>query len=186
MESRAVNDATRKAWLTWTAGGMLALLAADRLLWRPAARAWSAQSQRIAALREQVAQGRLARDRIETVRRRWAEAVERSLPPDGAAGEERMLKAIHDEAREARIALTALNPRWRKETGGFEVLECRVTAQGDWGSLARWLDAMENARPAIRLEAFDLAPRDDRGSRLTLTARFSALQIADRDREYRP
>lgn len=186
METRPVNDATRKAWLMWIATGMLALLAADRLLWRPAARAWSAQSQRIAELRERVNQGRLARDRIETVRRRWTDAVERSLPSDGAAGEERVLKTVNNWARENRVALTALNPRWRKEPGGFEALECRVTAQGDWSGLARWLDAIENARPAIRLEAFDLAPRDDRGSRLTLTVRFSALQIADRDREYRP
>jgi hypothetical protein len=180
------GDGRRRTALTWTAVGLLGVLAADRLILRPGARAWSAQGQRIAALREEVVRGRRAAERIETLRARWKEAVSRSLPLDAATAEERLIRAVGGWARDSRVALTAVTPRWRKETGGFSVLECRLAAEGEWLALARFLDAIEHAPFAIRLEQMDLAPRDERGVRLNLTLRFSALQISEGDRSPSP
>ncbi len=175
--------ARRRTILTWTAAILVGVLAADRLLFRPATRAWSAQNRRIAALREEMEQGRRAAERIETIRARWEGAVNRSLPLDAAAAEERLIRSLGEWARNGRIALTDLTPRWRKENGGFSVLECRLVAQGEWPALARFLDAIENAPIAVRVEQMDLAPRDDRGARLNLSLRLSALQIAESDRK---
>jgi hypothetical protein len=168
----------RQHWLTIAALASVGLLAADKLVLKPIGAHWEAQGLHMQDLREELDGGDLLLQREDVLRERWAEMNRDDLTGDASAAENEVLKAASRWAADSRILLLGLTPQWREfRKDGYRVLECRMTAQGNLSAIASFLRELETDPLAVRLEECEIIPRDDRGAALTLTARFSALQL---------
>jgi hypothetical protein len=169
----------RQRWLAIGALAALGLLAADRLILGPLTEHWDEQGQHMRALREDLDGGDLLLKREGGLRDRWAEMQREDLNENDSSAENEVLKAASRWAAESRIVLLGLTPQWRENRkDGYRLLECRMTAQGNLAAVAGFLKALETDPLAVRLEECEITSRDDRGSELTLVARFSALKLS--------
>ncbi|MBN1676049.1 MAG: hypothetical protein JXR37_33705 [Kiritimatiellae bacterium] len=175
----------RKKWLTLAAVACVSVLALDRLVVSPLTRLFRNRRTRIAELREAVSQGTLLLGRAESMRERWGTMTREALPASNSTSEEGVLKAMSQWAGESRITYTSLTPQWRQHEDGYQTLECRATAEGDLQSITRFLHALERAPMSVRLEGCELTAKDQRGERLVLNARLSALRLP-RDEDATP
>ena len=153
----------------------LALFAADRLVFGPLDRAWTARSERIATLRKEIADGTLLLQREAGLRHRWSQMQTNTLPNNPSLAEQQLLKAVDAWAQESRVSVTGLTPQWKRDTDEYLTLECRVDAAGDLGALNRFLYDIEKSPLALKLESVELTTHDTAGRDLTLGLRLSGL-----------
>jgi hypothetical protein len=138
----------------------------------PLSARWSEQSTRIAALREKVQRGQTLIDRQDAIRTHWAEMVRANLPGEISAAENEARWA-----RDSRISFSSLTPLWQTHEEGYKTFECRVAANGDQASLARFLYELESDPMPVTLVECEFTTRDPHGSLLAMTARFSFLRL---------
>jgi hypothetical protein len=143
----------------------------------PLSARWSEQSTRIAALREKVQRGQTLIDRQDAIRTHWAEMVRANLPGEISAAENEAFKAMARWARDSRISFSSLTPLWQTHEEGYKTFECRVAANGDQASLARFLYELESDPMPVTLVECEFTTRDPHGSLLAMTARFSFLRL---------
>jgi hypothetical protein len=167
----------RQQLLTLVAVGIVAVLAADRLVLSPLARGWKARSERIATLKESVSRGQALLDRAATMERRWEGMQEHDLSAEISAAENEVLKSVASWARDSRITFTSMIPQWKNNEEGYWTMECRASAIGDLRAVTRFLFALETDPLAVRLEECEVGSRDEKGQQMTLTVRFSALRL---------
>lgn len=174
---------SRNRWLTTAALVAVGVLMADKLVLSALTRHWDSQSANIAELREQVEHGRVTLDRETVLRQRWEIMQQGALPADVSAAEDHVLRAAARWARDSRIMMTSLVPRWREQDEGYRTLECRATVQGDLEDVARFMLELEKDPLAVRLERATLVARDERGSTLTLDTLFTVLRLPEEGEE---
>jgi Tfp pilus assembly protein PilO len=178
-----MTDKQRLLYLKTAAVVILGVLVLDHLILEPGLRRWSAQSERIRALREDVDQAGLLLSRESKIRERW-EAMQRTdLSPDVATAESEVFKAVARWGRVSRLTFTSLDPQWRTYDNGYMTLECRANATGDQAALARFLSELESDPLAVRLESCEMVAADQDGRRLAMAVRFTAMRlIAEEER----
>ena len=169
----------RERMLLYLVGALLALFLADRLMITPLWHLWQARNARIAELREDVRDGRALLSRADVLEARWQDMVQRGLPKDRPAAEERMLTSLNRWTRESRVAIKSLKLPWRQSDSGTPRLEVTATAEGSMESIARFLYQLEIDPLATRLVSVEVSTRDNRGSVLTLDAHWSTLRPED-------
>jgi len=172
-----MNPNQRVRTLKIAAAAAVGLLIANAVLLEPALERWKDQSDRIVALRRDVAQGRQLLERATSIRQRWTGMQRSDLPEDVAGAETEVFKAVGRWGRDGRLTFTALNPQWRTHDDGYATLECRANATGDQTGIARFLYELENDPLPIRLESCEISANDKEGRRLTLAVRFTAVRL---------
>jgi Tfp pilus assembly protein PilO len=169
----------RKRILVLAAIVCVAAVAGDRLLLSPLQNLWTARSERIAELEKSLSKGRLLVDREQAMKERWQDMKRRSLPADMSVAEDQMLKSVGRWARNSRLGVTSLKPRWTDDEDDFKKLEFRAAAQGGMESIARFLYELETDPLPLKVEDMEIAARDESGSALALAVRFTGLVLAD-------
>jgi len=167
----------RQRWLVIAAAVAVGLLALDKLVLTPYARAWHDRAEAITRLDTSVTRGEALLERADFLRQRWERMQQDALPERRSTAEETVLKSSAKWARESRVIFTSLTPQWRQPEPGYEVLECRAGLGGDLGALARFLYELERDPLAVRLEELQLDADDANGHRLNLNVRFSGLRL---------
>jgi hypothetical protein len=168
------------SWLTLAALVSVGILVADRLLVGPAVRHWQDQSRRIAGLREALGHGEILLERKDALRTRWATMRENALPPHTSDAEHDVLEATARWARDSRVVVTSLVPRWRAQED-HRRLEFEAAVAGNWQQLMSFLYALERDPIAVRFEHCRISARDETGRRLAMEVRFSALQLSEEE-----
>ena len=173
------KDIPRQKLLPIVVGVCVGLVFLAYAIIEPALRAWSAQGERLAALRRKVDSGRKLLEREKIIRGRWAEMQRANLPGDNSAAGGDILSAVNRWKLASGIGLSAFNPQWQEhEDLGYDENECRATATGDQVTLGRFLYELETDPIPVNLEECEIATRDAKGQQLTLTARFSFARLA--------
>ena len=176
-----MNSERRQRLLVIAALVCVGVLACDKLVVPPLYNLWSARAGRITELKELIEKGEVLADREGSVTRKW-EAMNESGLPDGAAEAENLvLNSVNDWARDSRLSVMSLKPRWTQDKGDYRKLEVRAVAQGGLASVVRFLYALETAPLALRVDDLELTSRDDRGGSLTVDLRFSGLVLAEEE-----
>ncbi len=154
-------------------------VAGDRVILTPLLDFWKARTERVADLEKSLGKGRVLAEREETMKDRWQEMKERSLPVDMSLAEDQVLKSVGRWARDSRLGVTSLKPRWLRDEDDFRKIEFRAAAEGNIESIARFVYELERDPLPLKIEDIEIAARDERGGRLSLSVRFSGLVIKD-------
>lgn len=168
---------SRQQMLAVVAIAAVALLASDKLVFTPLAHAWKTRAARIAELRQSLNQGALLLEREQAIRARWEGMKTNTLPPNVSAAENEVLKAFERWSREARISVTSIKPQWKRNGDEYLTLECRADAFGSLSALTRFLYEVEKDPLALKVEAVEIAARDNDGQQLSLGLHVSGLLL---------
>lgn len=172
-----MTDAQRLAYLKITAISVVGLFVLDRFIFTPALAAWGEQGQRIDALRLQVERGQQLIDREDAIRRRWAQMTQENLPAEVSAAQDTAFQAIGRWVRDSGISVASLTPNWQDHDEGYQTLEWRISATGTQATLSRFMYEMETDAVPVNLDEFEISTRNERGTELAMTGRFSFLQM---------
>ncbi|HMJ65304.1 MAG TPA: hypothetical protein VK615_08120 [Candidatus Binatia bacterium] len=167
----------RQQLLVIVAGLTLALLLGDKLVVSPLARSWSVRSNRIAQLRKDIAQGALLRDREQIIRNRWESMRTNTLPENVSLAENEVLQAFEHWSQISQISIANIKPQWKQTDDNYLTLECRADAFGSMDALTRFLYNVERDPLALRVEAIEIASRDNDGNQLTLGLQVSGVTL---------
>lgn len=167
----------RQQILGIVAGLALALLVGDRLVLSPLIRSWKERAARIAQLRKDISQGSLLADREETIRHRWESMRTNTLPDNVSAAENEVLQAFEHWSQVSRISIASIKPQWKRAGEDYMTLECRADAFGSIEALSRFLYNVERDPLALRVEAVEIASRDNEGRQLSLGLQVSGLLL---------
>jgi len=143
----------------------------------PAIERWGEQSARIDALRQKVERGQQLLDRQDAIREHWAQMVRANLPAEVSAAESVAYQAIGRWASVSGITFASLTPQWQNHDEGYQTFECRASASGSQAALGRFIYEMETDKVPVNLDEFEITTREERGTLLTMTARFSFLRL---------
>jgi hypothetical protein len=169
----------RKALLWLAVYGLVGFWLLDHVVIEPFISAWGEQSDRIAALSKKVNRGDQLIARAQSTRSRWADMVRANLPADDSVAQDAAYKAVSRWAAESGITISsvAFSSSWQTHDEGYETLECRIAANGDQGSLGKFIYKLEVDPMPVNLEECELSTRDTHGTQLGMTARFTFMRL---------
>jgi hypothetical protein len=167
----------RQQLLALVAGVALALLFGDKLVLSPLLRSWKERTAHIARLRHDIAQGTLLLDREQTIRERWESMRTNTLPENISAAESEVLQAFEHWSQVSQISIANFKPQWRETDENYLTLECRADAYGSMDALTRFLYNVERDPLALRIEAIEIAARDNNGAQLSLGLQVSGVTL---------
>jgi len=172
-----IDPEKRQKLLLFGALAGLGILLGDRLVLSPLLAAWDRRSEEIAALQKRVDQGRQLVARQDAVRAGWTRMTTNALPKVVSAAEGRVLSALDRWSRAANVNVTSVKPQWKQTEEDHMTFECHVDATGSLSMLTRFLYEVERDPLAVRVEAVELAARDNDASQLTLGLQVSGLLL---------
>lgn len=172
-----MNLNRRQQLLGVVAIAALVLLVGDRMFLSPLTQSWKSRSARLAELRARVAQGELLLNREEAIRRSWSLNRTNTLPEEASVAEAALLKAFERWSSDSRVGVSAIKPQAKRGLDGRPTLECRVDAFGTMGAISRFLYEIEKDRLGVRIDAVEIASRDEEGEQLTLGLLVNGLLL---------
>jgi hypothetical protein len=171
-----LNFKNRQQLLIVLAVGVVALFAADKIIFTPLIGAWKSRSKQIDDLRSQVAHGQSLIRRDQSLREHWDRMQTNALPANRSLAEQRVTEAFERWAQDSRISLTSVSPQW-KDTEDYSTLQCRIEANANLEAVRRFLYDMEKDPMALRLETVEVSARDPEGQQLSLGLQVSGLVL---------
>ena len=167
----------RQQVLALVAIAAIALLAADRLVYRPLLAGWKARSARITELKKSVGQGGQLLARERAIREHWDSMETNTLPSNVSAAEGEVFRAFDRWAQESRTSVSSMKPQWKQNDEGYMTLECRADASGSLSALTRFLYEIEKDPLALRIDSLEITARDNTGQQLSLNLQVSGLLL---------
>ncbi len=167
----------RQQFLTVLVAVAAALLVGNSLIYEPLSKWWSARSQQVARLREQVEDGERLRKRAAGIRGQWEQMHTNMLPNNASLAEQQVLKAFDAWSRDSGATITGILPQWKNDADEYQTLNCRVEASGNLATLSQFLYDIEKDPMALQLESVELSARDTGGQQLSLGLQISGLVL---------
>jgi Tfp pilus assembly protein PilO len=158
------------------------LLIGNSLIYEPLAKWWSARSQKITQLRQQVKDGKYLIVSEQGIRGQWEHMRTNTLPNNTSLAEQQVLKAFDNWSRDSRATITGIMPQWKNDSDEYMTLNCRVEASGDLGTLSQFLYDVEKDPMALKVESVELSAHDATGQQLTLGVQISGLVLASQQK----
>lgn len=168
---------SREKLLVLAAGLGIALLAGDSLVVKPLTGFWKTRTARIAELTKSIETGTALLGREKFTRDRWTMMKAYALPVNVSAAENKVFTSVERWTQASRINRKFLTPQWKQGADNFMTLDCRVGAEGNMTSLARFLYELEKDTLALKIDELIITARDKDGQQLSLDVRFSGLLL---------
>jgi hypothetical protein len=176
-----VKIKNRQQLLTVCAIAIVALFAADKLIYAPLSSSWKQRSTRLTEFRSKVAAGSSMIKREQALRGTWERMRTNTLPNNPSLAEQQVLKAFDRWAQESRISVTSISPQWKHDNDDFITLQCRVEASGNLQTVSRFLYDLERDPMALKLESVEISSRDNDGQQLALGLQVSGLVLTPQE-----
>jgi Tfp pilus assembly protein PilO len=167
----------RRKFLIVLTLAMLALYAADWLVFEPMVKWWKSREAALVELRRQVNDGKFLIQHQEDIRNRWAQMQTNALPDNASLAEQQVLNAFDHWSRQSGAGITSITPQWQNDQDDYSTLDCHVEAAGDLETLSRFLYEIENDPMALKIDSLDLSAQDDKGQELILGLQLSGLAL---------
>ncbi len=169
----------RERLLLTVALSAVGILLADRWILGRLGNLWAERSEKIRTLQQSIARGRHLLNRETAITRRWEDMWQTALSQDTSSAEDIVIKAAHRWRNESRATFTTFTGQQGNEYSSYKTYNCQAETVGDLEAIVRFLYEMEADPLPIRAESVEIKSRDDTGSKLTLTLRFSGLQLTE-------
>jgi len=173
-----VTNKNRQQILGIVAGLALLLFVGDKMVFTPLVKSWKARSERIAGLKQSIAQGALLLEREQTIRRRWDSMRTNTLPEEVSAAENEVLQAFERWSQDSHISISGIKPQWKQAGDDYVTLECHADAFGTMEALTRFLYQVEKDPLALKLESVEITAKDNDGQQLALGLQVSGLRLS--------
>ena len=168
---------SREKLLILAAGLGIVLLAGDSLVVKPLTGFWKARTTQIAELTKSIKTGATLLAREKSIRERWTQMRTYALPSNISVAESKVFTAVERWTQASRITRKFLTPQWKQGANDFMTLECRIGAEGNLPSVARFLYELERDSLALKIDELMITTRDKEGQQLSLDVRFSGLLL---------
>jgi Tfp pilus assembly protein PilO len=180
-----VQIKNRQQLLVIGAIAIVALFAADKIIFTPLGNFWSARSKEIQKLETDVRNARSLGLQEQSLRARWAEMRRNTLPDDQSTAEQQMLHSLERWSRETGLKVTSINPQ-RHDGDDYSTLQCRLEGTGGINNLAQFLYAMEKDPMALRFENIEISSHDAEGQVLSIGLQVSGLILPTQTQTTKP
>ena len=165
----------RQEMLLIAAGVVVALFAADKLLYSPLTAGWKARAEQISKLRKEVADGDRLVKREDSLQSRWEQMRTNTLPSNTSQAEQRVLQSFDRWSQESHVSVMSISPQLKHDADEYMTIEFRVEAAGNLATVSRFLYDIERDPMALRLDAVEITARDTEGQQLALGLQVSGL-----------
>ena len=172
-----MNIKNRQQFLLILTIVVVVLWGGDKLVLGPLTANWKARSARIAELRGSIEKGTSLLERDHSIRARWGNMRSNTLPNVASMAEAQFFRASGRWERDSQISITSTKPQWKRNNDDYMTYECRFDATGDMQTLTRFLYAVEKDPMAVKVDAVEIASRDNNGQQLTLGLLVSGLLL---------
>jgi len=176
-----MNRWSQEQILLIAAGICLFALFADKMILTPMLNHWDDNTTRIQQLQQDLQKGEMLMLRERALRRTWREMQRDALPNEISVAENQVITAVDRWVNESRISLSSFKPQWREFEENYMTMDCRAVAQGNMEEIARFLYELERDPLALKIESLELSERDGTGNLLSLSLRFSGLQLLEEE-----
>ncbi|HVV00577.1 MAG TPA: hypothetical protein VHH88_04395 [Verrucomicrobiae bacterium] len=166
----------RQQLLLILAIAVIALFAADHIIFTPLGNLWTSRSKEIAKLKNDVNRGQSLMRRQDSLREHWDRMRTNALPANRSLAEQQVLKAFDRWAQDSRLTVTSVSPQWR-DTDDYSTLECRVEGTGSLDAVRRFLYDLEKDPSALRFESIEVSSRDAEGQQLSIAMQIGGLVL---------
>lgn len=167
----------RQQFLIFLTIAAVCLYVGVNFLATPLAGWWKVRSDKVAALRKQVSEGRLMIRREQALRSNWDQMRTNTLPVNTSAAEQQVIHAFDSWAADSGAAMNGFTPQWKNDDTDYMTLNCHVEASGDIGTLMRLLYDIESDPMALKLDSVEFSAHDPGGQSLTLALQVSGLAL---------
>jgi len=157
--------------------GIVALFAADKILFTPLGKLWSDRSAQITRLRKDVATGKQLVNRERWLREDWSRMKTNALTNNPSLAEQKVFKSLEKWSQESHLSVSSIAPQWKRDSDDYSTLQCRVEATGNMTAVSQFLYDIEKDPMALRLENIEVSSRDNEGLQLALGLQVSALVL---------
>jgi len=99
------------------------------------------------------------------------------LPENISMAESEVLQAFEHWSQISQINIANFKPQWKETDENYITLECRADAFGSIDALTRFLYNVERDPLALRIEAVEIAARDNNGAQLSLGLQVSGVTL---------
>lgn len=172
-----MNIKNRQQFLLILTSVVVALWGGDKLILDPLTASWKARSARITELRNSIEKGTSLLERDRSIRSRWEAMRTNTLPNVASVAEAQFFRASARWERDSQISITSTKPQWKRNNDDYMTYECRFDATGDLQALTRFLYAVEKDPMAVKVDAVEIAARDNNGQQFTLGLLVSGLLL---------
>jgi len=174
-----VNLKNRQTVLAVVAVAVVALFILDQVVFGPLLTGWRHRSENIHKLQDSIKKGQSMIDREQITRSMWNNMRKNTLPANASQAEKTVLESFDNWTRDSSVTVNSIKPQWKRGANdAYSLLECRIDAAGDIGTLTKFLYAVEHSEMALRIESVELTARDADGRQLTLGLSVSGLRLA--------
>ncbi len=176
-----MNPNERQRLLTIVALFCFGALVCDKLVVTPLWGLWNERAERIVELERALDKGAVLVDREQSLRERWDDMRQNSLPVQLPVAEDQVLKSVDRWVQQSSLVLTSFKPEWRQNEEGYALLECRAAGAGTLESISRFLFELERSPLALKIDEIDLSARDEQGKILGMGLTFSGLLLVEEE-----
>jgi Tfp pilus assembly protein PilO len=167
----------RQKFLLIVTAAVVGLWLGDMLVFEPLGHWWTARSQAIKNLRDEVKHGKSLLLNEASIRDQWGEMRTNTLPNNISLAEQQMFKSLDNWAQESGASLTGIMPQWKNDSTNYLTLNCRVEASGTIATLGSFLYKIEKGPLGMKLDSVELSAHDTAGQQLTLGLQISGLAL---------
>ena len=172
-----MNLNKRQQILAILAIAVVGLYVADKLVFTPLTKSWSARSKRIATLKEQVRDGTETSKREAVLREQWDRMRRNTLSNSKPEAESQIIKAFERWSQEGGVSVSSIRPQWKEAEEDYKTLECRADVGGNLSAIAHFLYQVERDPLGVKVDSMELTSRNPEGSQLALVIQISGLLI---------
>jgi len=161
-------------------GVCLAAFLGNQFILSPLQAAWQGNQEAIAGLNKNISDGTSLLNRQLAIKRQWDDMTSHSLPLDNSLALDMVVKSVERWTQQSGFRRSSLKPQWTLEQKDRGELEIHITGQGTIKQVSNFIYLLESDPLPLRVEEETVAQVDPNGNNLSLTVRFTALQIRDK------
>ena len=171
----------RERIIALVTGGVIALLAADRLVLTPLVERSNNVDTDLAAANADLARAEQLFRNAPRMNQRWNQMIAAGMKPEVTESESQALRALYDWAQASGVSLQSLQPDRverplpQKE---FRQVTLRATGTGSLNAVGKLLWRVQTATIPMRVTSLDLNARKEGTDDLTVTLTVSTLVYA--------
>lgn len=170
----------REKYLLMIVGGFVGLWVLNLLAFTPLYNVWADRQKEIAALRQQVQDGRQTVARADAIEKKWSHMYVNTFSPNSTVAENQMFKNFSAWAADSGVTLISQRPENKENddpTAKYRNEECRVTVTGFQNQITQFLYDVESSQKGLKVDAVDLTSKDDTTRVLSMDLTVSGLVL---------
>jgi hypothetical protein len=172
-----IDPQNRQQILTVAALLVVAFWFGDKFVVSPLIDVWKARKDEMVALQKSITRGKRTLQNEAYIRRSWDFMRTNALPEGLSTSEGHVMRAFGKWEQESQINVTSYKPQWKHAGDDYMTFDCRVDATGTMAAITRFLYEVEHDPLALKVDAVEIAARDNDGTSLTLGLQVSGLLL---------